>query len=103
MALESYNPKLIEAWRLGALKQIEITLPTRAAATKLRQKLYRLRQELIKAQHSISVSAQRAQIRILGPDAENNYTLIIEPEGKEYDDALTAAGLDIPDISDTFI
>lgn len=98
MALESYDPKLIEAWRKGATEQVSITLATRQLATKLRQKLYRLRVELGKLKHEAYPSAARAQVRIVGPSTDDKWTVLVEPEGAEIAGALEAAGLGVPDL-----
>ncbi len=105
MSLDMFDPKLIVAWGRGAKAPVRITLETKALSTKLRQQLYRLRQELKRSGHPAYASAIRAQVRILGPhtsatDTTQRYTVLIEPQGQELHEALAAAGLEVPEVPD---
>lgn len=98
MGLEAYDPRLIAAWEKGATEPVVFEFTERRLATRLRHTMYRLRNELTKARHMAASSATRAVIRIEDAAADGKYKMIVEPANHEFEAAIEAAGLTIPEI-----
>lgn len=95
MPIESYDPRLLEAWRRAPLEPVRIPVRSRAQAVTLRHRLYRLRAELRRMDHPLIHLADRAKISII-PHSRDHFEVVIARCDDEYDEALKAANLDLP-------
>lgn len=93
MTLEAYDPRMIEAWKRGAIETVTLTFRNRRLATRFRQRMYELRVKLNAEQHEAAASANRASIRILEPDPTGQTPMLVEPFDSIFDDALSSANL----------
>lgn len=91
-ALSSFAPELKQAWIEAATRQVVITLPSRAAATTLRARLYALRQALLRADDPFYPSTQFAVIR-LEPAAGEKWSVVMQPADTSFKKALAEAGI----------
>lgn len=95
--LTSFAPELKQAWVEASTREVKINLGSRQAATSLRHRLYKLRTALAEAGDPLFESAQYATIRIY-PEANDTWTVILEPADSTYKDALARAGLGTPEV-----
>lgn len=92
--LESFNPKLKAAWIKGSTSTLIIQVDSQNEATRLRYRLYKLRQALEKAEDPVYQSAKFAVVKIM-PGIDGKWNVVIEPADSEFDKALDNAGLDL--------
>lgn len=83
----AYPPELLELFRRGYEKPLEIKLDTPASATSLRHRLHAYRRALQHSNSPYSSLASSCVVRVEGPK------LIIQPSTLEIRQALEAAGV----------
>lgn len=105
MKVASYDPHLLELWRRGAMKEIELKIadteesPGRNLAIALRQRMYALRKQMEVESHPMWPLAARAMIRLF--EEENGYArLIVCPVDSKYIQAIHDAGVRLDDEND---
>ncbi len=111
MSTSDYEPRFLEIWKDGATKRVAIPVDSVNAAVSLRQRLYRMRQEMKRENHPLYLTAKRGGISIqihytnkttllfsnkkVTPVNEaivDRVELVIQPQDNAFDDALEAAG-----------
>lgn len=91
----SYNPGWLQAWQKAALEDVEIPVASREDGVALRHRLYRLRMAMHREQHPFYLQA--AKCSIPNPYIRDGiWYLRITNSDRKYDQALAAAGFDVP-------
>lgn len=95
--INSFDPRLIEAWKRAATETITLNVANRSMALQLRQRLYRLRKAMGDNNHEVYKLAVRASIQIRPDDLRApEWQVVLAPADAKLDASLSAAGLDIP-------
>ena len=111
MSTSDYEPRFLEIWKDGATRKVAIPVDSVNAAVSLRQRLYRMRQEMKREGHPLYQTAKRGGISIqikytnntillfsnkkvtpVNETLVDKVELVIQPQDNAFDDALEAAG-----------
>ncbi len=94
--VSSFGSRLFEFWRRALNERIAIPVATHQEAVRLRFRLYELRSAMREEEHPAVEAANRVTLRIYArPDG--TYKVVGEPGDSEFDEALTAGGITVPD------
>lgn len=94
MPVANYSPELLEVFRRGARETLEIRLPSRSDAVRLRFRLNNLRKDMRAEQHRLLPLAESVQLSVRDtPDGRAS--LIAHVADNEFRDALRSAGIEV--------
>lgn len=88
---ESYDPRMLEAWRDGGIRETRIPVGPRNKATTMRHRMYKLRDAMRLHGHPYGKVADKAKISLL-EEPTGTWCLVIKPVDDDFSAALDAAG-----------